>query len=476
MAEMKQSPSIAIIGGGVAGLATALQIMDTGRDKGLSPRVAIFEKDEDTGGNLQTYRQDGFQLEWGPNGFLDNEPATLRLVDRLEMRDQLQCSEDASRIRFLLIHGRLCELPMSPPAFIKSKMLPWRAKLRMAQEFFLPRRPGLGLEAEDPANDETVYDFGVRRLGRDFAETMLDPMVKGIFGGDARNLSLAAAFPRMVELEKDYGSLFKALIRISKEKKKAADAGPSGTLHSFQGGMKALPAKLTQVLGADRDTRILTGADVQSVRRDDQGGTWSVQTSTGVENGFDAAINCAPAHAAAKQLAGTPLSAMLQRIPYVPMAVITLGFDRDQVEHDLNGFGMLIPTFEKRDLLGVLWTSSIFTGRAPDGKLLLRCMAGGPGHMQILDNSDQELIDMTLADIRRLFGIHGQPTMKRVLRHGRAIAQYVPGHPALLKGIETELANHKGLYLTGSSYKGVAVNYCVKEAEITAAKVIDDLS
>ena len=143
-------------------------------------------------------------------------------------------SSDAARRRFLVVGGRLREIPASPPAFLRTDLFTPRAKLRVLGELLVPRRRDLGRAADDPATDESVWEFGRRRLGRDFAELMLDPMVKGIFGGDARRLSLAAAFPRMVELERDHGSLFRALAAISRQRKKAADAGPSGTLHSFR--------------------------------------------------------------------------------------------------------------------------------------------------------------------------------------------------------------------------------------------------
>jgi oxygen-dependent protoporphyrinogen oxidase len=199
---------VAVIGGGVAGLATALNILDRARDRDLPVSVTVFEKDDHPGGNLRTLKQDGWQLEWGPNGFLDNEPATLRLVDRLGLRDDLVRSSDAARRRFLVVDDRLQEIPTSPKAFLKSEMMSTRAKLRLAGELFVPARKDLGRAAEDPNTDETIDQFGTRRLGKAFAETMLDPMVKGVFGGESRQLSLAAAFPRMVELERDYGGLF----------------------------------------------------------------------------------------------------------------------------------------------------------------------------------------------------------------------------------------------------------------------------
>ncbi len=465
-----------VVGGGVSGLATALRLLEGATARGLDLRVDVLEAAPDFGGNLRTLARDGWRLEWGPNGFLDNEPATLRLVDRLELGGELVRSSDAARRRFLVVGGRLREIPASPPAFLKSDLFSLRAKLRILGELLVPRRRDLGRAADDPTTDESVWEFGRRRLGRDFAELMLDPMVKGIFGGDARRLSLAAAFPRMIELERDHGSLFRALAAISKQRKKAADAGPSGTLHSFRGGMAALPAALTQALRTDARAVLAGDSEVASILRD--GDTWRVRTAGNETINCDAVVHATPAHAAAAHLRGLDptLSGLLDGIPYVPMAVIALGYARDDVAHDLDGFGLLIPTRERSRLLGALWTSSIFPDRAPDGRVLLHCMAGGPLDPRVLDDDDDALRDRAVAELRGLMGLRGEPAMVQVFRHPRAIAQYEPGHLDRLRRIDAQLAGLPGLHLGGSSYRGVSVNACIKESETMAAAVLDRLA
>ncbi len=478
---------VAVIGGGIAGLATAFNLERRAARSGLPLRVTLFESRSDVGGHLRTIRQQGFTIEEGPNGFLDSEPATLRLVSALGLDGELVRSRDAARHRFLLKNGRLSELPLSPGGFVRTDLLSFRAKLRVACELFIRARADLGRAADRPEGDETVYEFGCRRLGRDFAETFLDPMVKGVFGGDARTLSLAAAFPRMVELEREHGGLFRALFRLSRERKRkgrgAAAPGPSGTLHSFAGGIGVLPEALrranralgsaSRALGSACRAEILTGRRVESVER--RGGSWSIRAGGRAYGPFAAVIDASPAHAACRHLADREISDLLAGIPYAPMAVISLAFDRRRVGHDLKGFGMLIPTSEKRRLLGALWTTSIFDGRAPEGKVLLRVMAGGAADPDLVAYRDARLLALCADELGGLLRFCGEPEHVWIVRHERAIAQYTRGHLARLAAIDRALARMPGLFLTGSSYRGVSINHCVAEAERTAEAVWDHL-
>lgn len=469
----ERTNAVAIIGAGIAGLSTAFNLEQSAEARGRPLTVTLFEAAPEPGGNLRTLHEDGYTLEEGPNGFLDNAPATLRLVERLGMNHRLQRSEDSTKHRFLLVNNRLCEMPMSPPAFIRSEMLSLKAKLRVAGEWFIPPRTDLGRAAEDPATDETVFDFGARRLGRAFAETCLDPMVKGVFGGDARKLSLAAAFPRMVELERDYGGLFKALKSIAKQRKISGQGptgpGPGGVLHSFYEGIAALPKRLCEKIRGD----IHINRPVDGVQREDDG--WWIHSEGERFGPFDVVIDASPAHAACRHLEDPALRDAIGRIGYAPIAVICLAFDKSRVAHDLKGFGMLIPTMERRRLLGVLWSSSIFISRAPEDKVVLRCMAGGASDPGVMALDDGQLEALCLKELSGLYGLRGKPERSWIIRWEQAIAQFAPGHLALMKGVDDALKNHPGLFLTGSAYRGISVNHCVTEAEQVSEQVMDYL-
>ncbi len=468
------SPRVVVLGGGVAGLAVAHALEHP--QAGVPPvAVTVLEAADQVGGNLRTTHDAGFTVEWGPNGFLDSEPATLALSSRIGLDGELLRSEDASRRRFIYHDGKMREVPLTPAGFLGCDLFSTAAKARVLGEIFVPRRADLGRAAEDPATDETVHAFGVRRLGRDFAEIMLDPMVRGITGGDCRRVSLAAAFPRMVELERDHGGLFRALAVIGRQRKRerrAADKrrddgapspSPKGVLTGFCGGMTTLPRAIAEQL---RGPVRLAWLVASIVRRD--GGWWVTAADGRCEGPFAAVVDASPAHAAAKHQGDPEVRSLLAGIRYNPLVVTAVAFDHTQVRHALDGFGMLTPSREKRPLLGVLWDSSTWRHRAPTGKHLLRCMSGDPGW---LDLDDEEIVHRTVAELDRIYGVRGEPERAWVFRHPQAIAEYEVGHLARLAALDRALARTPGVFLAGSSYRGIAVNACLKDAAPVADRV-----
>jgi len=435
-------------------------------------RATVFEAGDRVGGKMNTIRDGGYLVEEGPNGWLDNERATRRLLAALGLENEVIRSEDAARRRFVLADGKPCEVPLSPAAFLKSRVLPLRAKLRAAAEPFVPASRSGRLAAQDPRLDETIYEFGARRLGREFAERLLDPMVKGIFGGDARRLSLAACFPRMVELETEYGGLVRAMVRIARERKRSgrrgpSAAGPSGALLSLRGGMGCL----TQALARKLRGRVLTRAPVVDVVQ--EGADWWVLTEGARHGPFECVVDASPAHSAARHLARFGLSELLCGIPYVPIAVVTLAFEVSRVGNAIEAFGMLNPTREGKRLLGVLWSSAIFRGRAPEGTVLFRCMVGGAHDPSAVNLDDDELVRLCTAELDPIHRFAGAPARHWVIRHEKAIAQYERGHLCRLKALEERTASVPGLWLAGSSYRGVSANHCIAEAERVARDVLD---
>jgi len=449
-------PKIAVVGGGVAGLATAWLMAELGREAGRRAEITVFEALPEPGGATRTDIMEGFTCEWGPNGFLDNEPATLDLVARLGLTDRLVKADESAGRRFIYWGGKMRELPTKPPAFLVSDILPWPAKLRVAGEILVP--------AKRNGAEETVYSFGRRRLGRGFADLLLDPMVSGIFAGDTRELSLEAVFPKMVAMEREYGGLFRALIAKSREAKRTGRkmGGPSGAnavLHTFREGMGELTAALaSRLAGALR-----LASPVQALEVRDGGFLLRLENETVPA---DAVVLACPSWAAAEIIAGLDPDAAQAagRIWHAPVDVVCHGHPAPNLGHDLHGFGVLVPRSEGLRALGSLWSDSIFPGQAPAGMKLLRTILGGAHDPAIAELSDAELERTAHRNHEQMFGVRAEPAFRRVFRHPRGIAQYTLGHLGRVAQTERLERELPGLYFTGASYRGVSVNGCAKDA------------
>ncbi len=462
-----------IVGGGISGLATAWILREKARIAGVELGITLLEKENRLGGKIWSIKDDGYLCEWGPNGFLDSKPQTLDLCRDLKADSKLLRSNDNARKRFIFSGGILNRLPENGPSFLKSSLISWPGKIRLAMEPFIPQYKGDA--------DETLAAFGRRRLGEEALNKLIAPMVSGIFAGDPETMSLKSCFPRIAELEAEYGGLIKAMIRLAKKKKAelaagktvASAAGPAGVLTSFKGGIQELTDILVAELGM---TIIRSGEDAVSVVK---GGAapWSVVTSRG-ELHADAVILATPAYASASFLDGVDgsISTVLRQIPYATMTVVCFGYEKDQINYDLNGFGYLTPKQEKLSTLGTLWDSSIFEGRAPEGKVLLRSMMGGACFPEYIKLSDAEVERRVRADLEKTMGIKAAPSFIRIFRHEKAIPQYTVGHGKRLEALSGLLEKHPGLVLTGNSYRGIGLNDCVAAAHRGAEEALQSLA
>ncbi len=474
MCQKRDDPmkKIIIIGGGISGLATAWLLRSKAHTAGKELEITLLEKEERPGGKIRSIKAEGYTCEWGPNGFLDSKPQTLDLCRALGVENNLHRSNDNARKRFIFSGGELHQLPDGAPAFLKSRLISWPGKLRLALEptpFIAPPPAGV---------DETLAAFGRRRLGGEALDKLIAPMVSGIFAGDPETMSLISCFPRIAELEREYGGLIRAMIMLAKKKKReqaagkvvSSAAGPGGTLTSFREGIQYLADALAASLGAlvkpgTVVTRVEKGADLP----------YLVKCSDGSEYGADQVIIASPAFAAAEMLSAMDddIAGTLRQIPYASMTVICFGYSRGQIGRSLDGFGYLIPKKEGLSTLGTLWDSSMFENRAPEGKVLLRSMMGGacfPGYVTL---SDDEVVARVRKDLALTMGIDAAPEFVRVFRHPQAIPQYTVGHGNRLQKLESVLRAHPGLILTGNSYRGIGLNDCVAAAERAADEALE---
>ncbi len=298
-------------------------------------------------------------------------------------------------------------------------------------------------------------------------------MASGVFAGDATRMSLKSCFPRINEIENEFGSLIRGLIRLQARARKAGakntpGPGPGGTLTSFDEGMSAL----TDTLAAGFGSRLLTATPVRSLSRDN--GLYTLHTGQGPGEEFDTVILATPAYAQAAILEdmAPAIAELLRGIPYPALSVVCLGFDRDQVGSEMDGFGFLIPSREQRSILGTVADSYVFPDRAPEGSVLLRNMVGGARSSELALLGDEPLLDLVRGDLNDIMGIDAEPSFARIYRHEKAIPQYLVGHAARLRTIEEELREFPGLVLTGNAFRGVSLNDCVVNARKTAESLL----
>ena len=462
---------IAIIGAGISGLSTAYAVERLAGEAGLDVEVTVFEREERTGGKIWSIKEEGYLCEWGPNGFLDSKPMTLDLCDHLGIQARLKRSNDNARKRFIYSGGRLNRLPENGPMFLQSKLISWPGKIRLAQEFIKPKRTD--------GVDETLADFARRRLGAEALDKLIGPMVSGIFAGNPETMSLKSCFPRIHELEQEYGGLLKAMMKMAKQKKAeikagkqvASAAGPGGVLTSFVGGIQ----ELTDATVKELKGKVLTGNAVTGLKAIEGG--WELRMAGGSNFDAEVVVSAAPAHVL-KELTWSldgKLSELLDGIPYAPMNIICFGYEQARIERDLDGFGYLIPKKEGCEILGTLWDSSIFPARAPEGHVLLRSMMGGAANAGAIELNDAEVKERTMVELKKIMGINTEPDFVRIFRHQRAIPQYVVGHADRLAAIDEQLKAHAGLILTGNAFFGVGLNDCVNAANIAGEEVVSCL-
>jgi oxygen-dependent protoporphyrinogen oxidase len=462
-------PKIVIVGGGISGLALAFRLEQLSQHF----QVTLIEKEPRPGGTVWTLHEDHYQIEMGPNGFLDNKPPILALCNDLGLADRLvPASEAAGRNRFVYFKNKLRRLPTSLAGIVTTHVLSWRAK----KDLFLERYRA---KAKD-SNDESITSFFTRRLGAEIAGGLADAFVTGIYAGDPSLLSVKACFPRLVAMEQEHGSLLRGMSANAKKRRQEAKAQgqpirATGRMWSLQGGLKTLIETLRSRL---RHPTLQKVKIAQVHREAGQEPKWIVQANDRQEWQADAVVLTCPAYEQSSVLRGVDEALALEigEIAYNRVAIVALGFRHSDLPIAVDGFGYLVPQAERRDLLGVQWCSSIFPDRAPPGMVLLRAMCGGWHRGEMVDWDEARLLQAMSNELRLQMGITASPMFHHIIRWPKAIPQYFVGHLDRLTRIETRLTVHPGLFLGGNAYRGVALNDCTERAEILAKAISGYLS
>ncbi len=461
---------LAVVGGGITGLAAAHRAVELARERKISLELTLLEARERLGGTIATERTSGFLVEAGPDSFLSEKPWALALCKRLGVEEWLARTDDRFRKVFVWRAGRLHPLPdgfqlLAPTRvapFLGSSLFSWPGKLRMALELVLPR---------GVADDESLGAFVRRRLGREALERVAQPLVAGIYSADPDDLSLAATMPRFLELERRERSLVLALWRANR---KAPQPGTSGARWSlfvtFKDGMEQLVAALASRLPAGA---ALVKHRVTGVER--RGAGWRVATDVGGPIEADRVIVTAESHVAGRLLryVDPALATLLGEVPYASSATVSFGYRRAAVPHALDGVGFVVPRTERRALLACTFSSVKYPGRAPEGHALLRCFVGGALDPAILELDDAALVARARDELRQALGVTAEPVLTRLSRWPAAMPQYHVGHLARVETIERRAAALPGFGLAGGAYRGVGIADCVRSAEGAAERALD---
>lgn len=467
---------IAIIGGGLSGLAAAHRLSEL-TQKIPDFETTLFEASPRLGGIVGTERIGDYLVDTGADSFLTNKPGAVGLCKRLGLEASLVATDPRYRGAHVLFDGRPVRVPdgfqlVSPSAvwpMVTTPLLsPW-GKLRMLMECLIPR---------GTAEDESLADFVRRRLGREALERLVQPLVGGIYTSDPEKLSMAATIPRFLEMEREYGSLIRAAFAQRRRDKKAASL-PSdttsggaryGLFAGLSGGMEELLVALRSKV--ESGCRVRAGTQVLSIRA--VGQRYQVSLQDGPDEVYDAVIVATTAHQAAKMLqALSPtLSDELAGIEYASSAIVVTAHKLANVRHPLDSFGLVVPHCERRRILATSFSSRKFPERAPSDSVLMRTFVGGAMQPELYDQSDDQLTQIVLEELREIFGVSGSPEFTRVVRYPRAMPQYHVGHLARVARIDAEAARYPGLAFAGNALRGVGVPDAISSGESAAEKVL----
>jgi oxygen-dependent protoporphyrinogen oxidase len=470
---------VIIIGAGISGLAAAAWLDAAGL------RVLVLESALQSGGVMRSERIDDFLIETGPNSLLETTPHIGELIALAGIQNQVVYPGGAGSKRYILRGGKIIPLPMNPLAFLSTPLFSLKAKLRLLQEPFIKPVPA--------TTEESIADFVRRRIGQEFLDYAINPFVAGVYAGDPKQLSVRAAFPKLYDLEQNYGSLIRGALRGRKERAARPEkAKDRARMLSFREGMGALPAALRSRLAEKvrlgvSNVQISQTADASFSFREKEkeaAQNWRVtfvsepdqskeQKSPRHEIYAQHVIVAVPAYVVSSLFADEPSRrfAALRDVVYAPVAVVATGFRRDRVAHPLDGFGFLVPENEKRQMLGTLWNSTLFPKRAPKEHVLMTTFVGGMRQPALVNLDDKNLRQLVLYDLSDLIGTKGSPDFIHIRRYQRAIPQYLLGHQRFVDLMSEAERDFPGLHLATNYRGGVSVADCIKQAKEIAARI-----
>jgi oxygen-dependent protoporphyrinogen oxidase len=466
---MENRKRVVIVGGGITGLSTAYFLQEKIKEAGLSIDCTLIESDSRFGGKVVTDRVDGFVIEGGPDSFITQKPWALDLCNRLGLTDRLIQTNPVEKAIFILSKGRLCPIPEGFNLMVPGRVMPFlfsplvsmSGKARMGFDLLIPRKETTG--------DESIASFVRRRLGQEAVDQFAEPILAGIYAGDAEKLSMKATFPQFAQLEREHGSLVWGMwMRRWDAAKKPPRKSEWSLFVSLREGLASLIEAVRARL--DRVT-LLSGRKVIGIRPTEVRFEVSLD---GEKLLADAVVITTKTHTAADWIEGwdAALAKGLRENEYVSTATVSLGFRKSDVPHPLNGFGFVIPRREKQKIMATTWTSTKFPGRAPEGYVLIRSFLGGAHQEEVVGLDDSSLISIVREELRSILKIEAAPVVTRLFRWIKANPQYNVGHLDWVEAVEKEAAKHSGLFLAGAAYRGVGLPDCIHQGKETSEKIV----
>lgn len=452
---------VVVIGGGISGLSAALELQDHGL------QVTLLEASERFGGPIRTERFDGWIVDAGPDSFLSTKPGALQLAERLGITERIVDTRSDGGGTYIVRAGSLHPLPegitLLIPTDIKeiahTKLLDRRGKLRLLADYLIPAR------RDD--TDESVASFMRRRVGEQAFANLAEPLLSGIYAGDAERLGILSTFPRLRDVEARHGGLIRGALAIRRQ----SESGHSRAHTPFVSFASGMGEIIERILAELEPSDVRSNAAVTAIRAEQ--GEYRVEINGQESLDADGVILATPAPVSAKLLVeiAPAMARELRGIPYVSSATISMAFRAEDVAGRELGRGFVVPRVESRVLTAVTWSSNKFAGRTPVGTVLLRGFAGRAGREHHAELPDDELLDAIRADLAELTGVDADPLWHKVFRWKKAMPQYLVGHQDRLRRLDSEIAKHPGLALTGAAYRGVGIPDCISEARQIASQL-----
>lgn len=455
---MYSDEKVAVIGAGISGLTAAHILYKVGYD------VTVLEKNDKVGGTIETVVKNGMLFDRGPNSALETTPIIAQLVEELKLKDQFVYANKEGNKRYILRDGELHAFPMSPPAFLKTKLFSGKAKLRLMKE------PFIGRSAD--GYYQSIAEFVTKRLGSEFLDYAINPFVAGVYAGNPEDLSVKSAFPKLYALEEDYGGLIVGTIKsIRKGKKRGEQSKQSAKMLSFKDGMEVLPEAIAKNLGS----RVRLNADVVSVRKTGEGKFGVTYKDDGQTLTLlaDVVLSTVPAFKAADLFSDfdDKFKDHCADIYYPPVLVLCLAYNKTDVGQPLDGFGFLVPSKEEKSFLGAIWSSVIFPNRSNEDSAAFTLFVGGSRDPGFVDDNEDAVIKRARNEFEEIMKINGRPVYTSTRLWEKAIPQYKPGYVEHENYFDHFEKENKGIIISGSFRGGISVGDCIKNAELVVNKI-----